>query len=268
MSELSFVKEMMNTILKGTQIPKMQVERAVGPILGLFIDLLLTRTEKCSGNYKLISPEFPIKKKGSNQSTNMDFLLVDTDKNKLALVELKTDISSFNVSQARGYSDLKDRVSRYSATFLQSDLDDIAANSVKKYKYKNLLELFKSRAPNAENIKELIIVYIVPQAIKNKVKDHISETDIVLSFQDLPVSIGGRFSEEWKIIREKLIQLDGSQNVEIEEESRPNYQVTFDFEQAFLNNGTVFNRSGGTFNSKNLDGKETWEKFKDLVENT
>ena len=64
----------MKHILEGTKIPKVQVERAINPILSLFLESILEKyLSRPSNSIKLISPEFPLKKEINNQSTNVDF---------------------------------------------------------------------------------------------------------------------------------------------------------------------------------------------------
>jgi hypothetical protein len=71
MKETEFINELMRHIIDGVNIPKVQVERAVTPVLSLFIESILNKyfenNDEYSGEYKLISPEFPLKK-DNNQS--------------------------------------------------------------------------------------------------------------------------------------------------------------------------------------------------------
>jgi len=75
----SFAEALMTHIMEATMIPKVQVERVVGPILSMFIGDVLTATlrddSRLSGDIKLIAPEFPLKKEGNRQSTNIDWLM-------------------------------------------------------------------------------------------------------------------------------------------------------------------------------------------------
>ena len=40
----TFIRQLMSHILEGVRIPKLQVERAVGPVLGFFLEDVLTAT--------------------------------------------------------------------------------------------------------------------------------------------------------------------------------------------------------------------------------
>lgn len=65
MSEL-FVKTLMENVIEATMIPKVQVERVVGPLVSMFLKDVLTKSLKSdanlSGSIKMICPEFPLKK--------------------------------------------------------------------------------------------------------------------------------------------------------------------------------------------------------------
>lgn len=106
MSNDGFVNDLMKHIIEGVNIPKVQVERALSPILSLYIESILTSyfngNSEYSGSYEMISPEFPLKKE-NNQSTNIDYLLINRSKKTLVFFELKTDIGSFDVDQKIRY---------------------------------------------------------------------------------------------------------------------------------------------------------------------
>lgn len=101
-----FLSHLMAHLLEGSQIPKVQVERSIGPVLGFFLAEVLTATLKddgaLSGRYRMLCPEFPLAKE-KNQSTNIDFLLYNEDRQALVFLELKTACSSFAADQAEIY---------------------------------------------------------------------------------------------------------------------------------------------------------------------
>lgn len=276
MSKLDFVEKMMDSILEGAKIPKVQVERAVAPIIGVFIDSLLTKyfslDDKYSGTYELIAPEFPLKKE-NNQSTNIDYLLINIEKKFMVFLELKTDVSSFKKEQADIYLGYKQRVHDNTALVLYEDLLKIQEASIKKSKYQYLADKCSKYIDVMKQLNELIIVYLVPEPIKKQVKE-ISEIDSVMAFKELPINIKDDYVKYWEIIREYLTKLDLTENGLIPEEDisylniienvnadikilltskhplgirlgnkgkgyRPNYQIRFDdgSVKAFLNNG-------------------------------
>src|ERR1035438_780794 len=89
-------------IARLAMVPKVQVERAVGPIVGLFIaELLSTKWNK---RVVTICEEFPLRKAPVNcihtyQSTNIDWLLYNLSDDQLVFLELKTADTSFDRPQ-------------------------------------------------------------------------------------------------------------------------------------------------------------------------
>jgi hypothetical protein len=209
MSEL-FVKTLMNQVIESTMIPKVQVERIVGPILSVFIADVLTETlisdAVLSGSIEMISPEFPLKKATTKQSTNIDWLMYNTLRKQLFLVELKTSDTSINSSQNEIYHTVKTKIENKSGSFLIDDLETMRDASIESGKYHYLLDKkvsdFKNEISNCHSAK---ITYIVPKCIEFKIKRN---ADKVLSFGELSKSIPGKLSKEWQIIHEYLCKLD------------------------------------------------------------
>ena len=97
-------------------VPKVQVERAVGPILGLFIPEVFSE-QHWGKHLILLGEEFPLRKPPvdgipSFQSTNIDWLLYNMGDGELVFVELKMAETSFDDSQARTYLRVIDRIRR------------------------------------------------------------------------------------------------------------------------------------------------------------
>lgn len=209
MKELEFIDELMSHILEGANIPKVQVERAIGPILSMFIEGVLNKYfenhKDYSGDYKLISPEFPLKK-DNNQSTNIDYLLVNKSRKILVFFELKTDIGSIGGEQMNIYIDFKKRIAEKSCRILREDLENISIAS-KGSKYEYIITHFDSVIGGDTDIHKSIIVYLVPFAKVDKVKEE-SEVDFVLAFNDLPAIIDHKFAQYWSIIRKNLLKID------------------------------------------------------------
>ena len=128
MSEL-FIKTLMDNLIEATMIPKVQVERVVGPILTVFLEDVLTETLKSdtdlSGLIKMICPEFPLKKAENKQSTNIDWLMYNTQRKQLLFVELKTSDTSINSSQNEIYQSVTNDIQNKSGAFLISDLEKL-----------------------------------------------------------------------------------------------------------------------------------------------
>ncbi|MEA2019240.1 MAG: hypothetical protein U9N59_12400 [Campylobacterota bacterium] len=199
-----FVEKLIDTIIKGKDIPKVQVERYISPILEIFIAEALTKV--LDENIELIAPEFPIKKQKNYQSTNIDFLLMSKD--NLILVELKTDTSSSNDSQMKLYEKLiKDDNSI--GEKLYQDFYSILHKSSKKDKYKTFEKIIHNKLEKMKELKNAKIVYIVPKQLANKDTFN-CEDKIVITFEELYKSndIKHKYSDEWKIITSYLKKLD------------------------------------------------------------
>ena len=299
MKETEFINELMHHIIDGVNIPKVQVERAITPVLSLFIESILNKyfenNDEYSGDYKMISPEFPLKKE-NNQSTNIDYLLVNNLKKVLVFFELKTDVGSLDMEQMNRYLTYKEKISEFSAGILKYDLDKIH-NTSKGSKYSYIISHFNSAVKAKDEIRKAIIIYLVPSAIVSQVKEK-KGIDFTLAFKDLPENIDHKFAKYWVVIRENLIQLDNhfkkknfsksdrdpikviienikeylsnspdniqprSFQVGITGEGKtPNYQITFqdDSIKTFRFNGTQ--RKEASFNPNKISDEYLWDKI-------
>jgi hypothetical protein len=205
-----FFNELMSHILDGLNIPKVQVERAINPIISLFIESIVEEyfqtNPKFSGKYKLVSPEFPLKKE-NNQSTNIDYLLVNNIKNILVFFELKSDVGSIDFEQLQRYTYFKNKINNDSAIILKENLVKIKKASSKAYKYKYILTNFEKEITNPNNLRNVIILYLVPDAKKASLLKN-NTIDFVLNYSDLPNLTNHRYSDYWTIIRSNLLKLD------------------------------------------------------------
>lgn len=98
----AFLRRLMGEILELHQVPKAQVERAVGPMLGMFLPTVLGALVEGgvpTGSFETVSPEFPLKRGHNNQSTNIDWLVVRQPLDRVVLVELKTAPNSVDQAQ-------------------------------------------------------------------------------------------------------------------------------------------------------------------------
>lgn len=207
-----FVEVLMRHIMQARMIPKVQVERAVGPILSVFLADVLTSTfsqdPDRAGEIVMICPEFPFKKPDNNQSTNIDWLMYNPERQELLFVELKTSDTSVNVQQTAIYRTKQREVREHSGAILIQDLETIRDASSEYGKYQFILE--EKILPNKKDIslcRDACIVYLVPESAAYKVKKH---ADIVLTFGGLSNAIDGPYSDEWRIIQRHLCALDTS----------------------------------------------------------
>ena len=208
--DMTFVDALMHSIIEFTMIPKVQVERVVGPILSIFIEDVLTATfqydSDFSGVIKMISPEFPLKKEINNKSTNLDWLMYNIDRDQLLLVELKTSDSSINLDQLEIYKSVQETVQKIGGSFLLEDLEIIRGSSGESGKYQYMIENKVSSFRNKiSNCRSALIIYIVPQSMEYKIRDR---ADKVLTFGMLSSSVSGVFAKEWQVIHEHLCKLD------------------------------------------------------------
>lgn len=202
-----FLEKLMEVIIdEGINTPKAQVERYLSPILAIFLPDILS--QKFGKKYTMIAPEFPIRKgriepDGTNQSTNIDYLMFNETDKKFAFIELKTDSRSFKESQLGIYHKLQEICDKTEDAFGQmlfNDLKEIHKASSQKGKYENFIKaIWKEDIYNS--IDSMEIIYLVPA--KNKL------TNLnVLSFKDLPSVISSEYAEEWGVIHKKLLKLD------------------------------------------------------------
>jgi hypothetical protein len=207
-----FVEALMDHIMEGVMIPKVQIERAVGPILSMFLADVLTETLRddpsLSGSIVMICPEFPIKKADNLQSTNIDWLMYNTERKQLLFVELKTSDTSFDTGQNVIYRVKQDAVRSKGGSFLMEDLEQLSKTSTEGGKYRYILEkrlsLFKTEITASHDAR---IIYLIPKSAEHKVQ---GLADKVFSFGMLSNSITGSFAEEWNVIRNHLCVLDES----------------------------------------------------------
>jgi hypothetical protein len=139
----TFVDARMEHILEQVMTPKVQVERIVGPILGMIIKDVLSK--KYTDCFEMITPEFPLRKAPLDgwytcQSTNIDYLLYSTRKDALVFVELKTTDTTYEPEQARIYLDVIEQIEEEGAFFLLRDVEDISRASRESGKYARLLK--------------------------------------------------------------------------------------------------------------------------------
>lgn len=175
------------------KVPKFQLERAISPLLAIFIlDVINKECSEASViNYY---PEFPLKKRGSKQSTNIDWLLADEKNKTLYCVELKTDSKSYDKEQNKIYKSTKKKVERFGAAFLLKGLKSISKKSNRSDKYSDYLNKFNLKKKDLKDYKKFFIVYLAPDKPDNQ--DIFS--DSLILFNKLPEDLGtDNFKTEW-----------------------------------------------------------------------
>lgn len=219
-TETAFFTALMAHLMQGSMIPKVQVERSVGPIIGFFLAEALSSA--LNEDVVMLCPEFPIRKtrvgeSENNQSTNIDWLMFSRDKQELLLVELKTTDTSFRNEQSDIYKDLQHTIAeRNSAAFLIDELLAIASASQETGKYKNVITLLAQALSVPEaNLAESLghcgharIIYLAPKVSKPSTWPENDESLAWFSFGDLPESIEHEYAAHWPAVRNSLVTLD------------------------------------------------------------
>lgn len=186
-----FLSRLIKEFEKLNKVPKFQLERAISPLLGIFIEEIINKD--CDASVDHSQPEFPLKKRGSKQSTNIDWLLFDKNKKAIYCVELKTDPNSYDKEQNKIYKSVKKRIERSGATFLLKGLKTISKNSNRKPKYAAAIKKFNVPQKDLRYYKNFLIIYLAPNAPKNPAIYY----DKLLLYRDLPSEIGNDLNPEW-----------------------------------------------------------------------
>lgn len=241
--DLPFFEALVAHLIDGAMIPKVQVERSIGPVLGFFMaDALTTLLD--NGSVVMLSPEFPIRKLDNKQSTNIDWLMLDLTSNELLLVELKTTDTTFRAEQAAIYEELQARIQAQSAEFLLSDLTEIGNASQEHGKYQKVQQLMKDAYGVTDDVqlreklracRSSKVIYLAPKVMSRPDSWTVGRDNWQwLSFGDLPETLAeGRYAEEWPALRKQLLILDSmdrhARNGTQATESRKNYRQLLGF---------------------------------------
>jgi hypothetical protein len=228
-TERTFVEKLIVSIVENKDIPKVQVERALSPILEIFIESVMNELANkgviWKGEYELIAPEFPLDngEKDNARSTNIDFLLFNKSERSLVFVELKTDSRSFDTKQYKLY---KKCIENKRGEDLYAFLNKLGHEKYKKYKKKIDEKLKEIQLDGLEQVSEIKIVYLAPkklteenkhrgkagrEAIENLTKKN-GDLEKFVTFEDLENNniIKHEFKEEWKIITKHIQELNNN----------------------------------------------------------
>jgi len=241
-----FLEYLLVNINESRKIPKAQVERAISPFLDIFIEEILSgalkHDEEYSGNIIKICPEFPLKKPGETyQSTNIDWLMCNSEKKQILLVELKTSDSSvdysFNGKDKSGktqfdkYNDVKEKIKAFKGSFLINELLEIweDAGEPEKSKYGHIVGTVSEYKEVISTCDSAKIIYIVPKTSEAQALQYVEK---VITFSDLPEEIFGNFENEWRVIYKNLIKFD--EYPEFENVEQPNKKQTKPVPKAYV----------------------------------
>lgn len=179
MSEL-FLGDFFNQLQEFKRYPKYQYERRIDGFVGFFLPAVLKSHQI---NASKIIPEFPVKAHPKyRRSNNIDYLLFDSSKNCITLVELKTDSVSVSEKQLRYYIETMNTPWRD----LKGHVKWISEKSHHKDKYDFLLGKIED-IPEDVNMEA---IYLAPAEAYSIFKS---------SFQSVASKIVGiEFKKEWK----------------------------------------------------------------------
>ena len=194
-----FLKRLLAELSDLNDVPKFQLERAISPLLGIFIKEIIDKI--FNTNVSSPFPEFPLKKEKNKQSTNIDWLLFDEQSKTIFFVELKTDTFSYNVNQSKIYKGIKTKINNEGAAFLLTELNTIKVKSNRQEKYAVIIKKFPISEDNLKDYKILKIIYIAPLPPYNPNRYYY---DKIILFQDLPNKLTTDFHSEWLQLKEFL----------------------------------------------------------------
>ena len=217
--------------------PKVQVERAVGPILGLFIAEAFSA--KFHDVIEVVCPEFPLRKNAtnSNQSTNLDWLLYAKNRNMFVFVELKTTDTTYREEQKQIYDEVIKRIKSDKGQYLATNVKTIMQASREWGKYAKVLASIEQ--PCYGNCEKAALVYLAPKCAhrpdQQKPIKSLDDGIVWLSFKELPEDICSPFASEWKVVRKWLTELDDitrrSRNDQPEDANPRNFQSMDSFDR-------------------------------------
>ncbi len=200
-----FLEELLETLVENKKLPKYQFERRIDAILHLFLPDLLTA--HFGYEVETIVAEFPLKKSGNRQSTNVDYLMLMRDSKNFIkywlFFELKTDNLSIEDDQLDAYESAMHRT----MPALIRDIVEILSGTTAVSKYKYLLERLKG-IPNNDQT-PLRVIYLSPTIpARLRYARQLDKSQIYpLTFseiENLPVK---RFPEAWDLFRKIIMPL-------------------------------------------------------------
>jgi len=186
------IEQIFKNLESWRKLPKYQLERRLDiffsiylkEIVEVFYKEILKEEIQLS---EVIIPEFPLKKDGSNNSTNVDYVMFCKKKTKVILTELKTDVSSVNDKQIEYLKKSKD----IGWNNLHNGIKEIYKHLQKgKYpksliKYKNFFESYKDILIDNHEM-ELDVIYIQPSSEKILIpKKYLKENDSIKEFHSI-----------------------------------------------------------------------------------
>ncbi|MDM7913262.1 MAG: hypothetical protein QUS09_09210, partial [Methanotrichaceae archaeon] len=179
-------------------LPRFQVERHFDIYLIPFLATILNQLGH--GHYDFILPEFPIQKclfseraKNNWESISMDYAAFDRDNQRIALIELKTDLESNRESQNEFLRSIEGMDLHSLLRFIEDR--GMRGRDVKTLKFSFLASILQKNGLEKCFHGKPLVIKITPDNKREGFKPHIQFSDL------LRVEID---SEEWIEVREYL----------------------------------------------------------------
>jgi hypothetical protein len=194
-----FVYAALHRLVVNKDLPKYQFERIIDGFLGMFLADIIEHVQDAQ-RVDLVAQELPLKKPGSFQSTNMDYVLYrhDEDGRKGAWIflELKTDPRSVRGVQDQIYAEILDAASMPA---LIDDVRAIATRSSQEAKYEALLARFEGYALE----REIEVMYLSPEP--HELPGYLGRFTS-LTFADLDDVEVDDYAGEWGVFKELVLR--------------------------------------------------------------
>lgn len=190
-AELDYLTEVFSRLITYKAFPKYQFERRIDAFLSGFLPEVLERL--LGGSVSDVVPEFPLKKPGTNMSTNVDHVLYqrnDAGPDRWLFFELKTDMASVSNSQLLTYSHYAGLGMRR----LMQDVLQIQGASQHSVKYAKLLARFSDLDLDSP----FTVVYLSPVRVSGVEQ---SDAFMSLTFEDMRSLDLARHSEVWALFK-------------------------------------------------------------------
>lgn len=173
------INEVIALLKRNKELPNYQAERRIDIFINYFVERILS--SYLNKETKFICPEFPLKKSGSNLSTNIDYLCKTAD--EIIFVELKTDANSLKESQAIIYLQSEWRKCR-------NELDEIHRSTHAQYKgkYQNLVSEIELHKVDPNAVIRTIYLSPLKKDSDRPFKNLKSSNPIVLQELDIVIS--------------------------------------------------------------------------------
>ena len=192
---LAFLTDVFNVLVANKLLPKYQFERRVDIFVNVFLADILGAL--FGGTYRLVVPEFPLKKDDNHLSTNVDYLLFHTTPEAAEnwiFLELKTAAGSIGQEQL----DIYRRSVARGMPALMADLPLLRERTKARAEYDELAR----RVSAFPHDRPIEIIYLAPVAM--------NEADLgpggrSVTFDQLRTVEIARNAEVWRMFRDSVL---------------------------------------------------------------